>query len=61
VLPSLVGYATGLDEWPARGKGVESGGLQRFALNLLTDLGGAPPGPWLLWRLLPFVVEDARE
>jgi hypothetical protein len=36
-------FATGLDEWPAHGAGVENSGLQRFALNLLTDLGGGPP------------------
>ena len=36
-------FATGLDEWPAYGAGVENSGLQRFALNLLTDLGGGPP------------------
>ena len=36
-------FATGLDEWPAKGSGVENQGLQHFAANLLTDLGGAPP------------------
>jgi len=36
-------FATGLDEWPAHGTGVENSGLQHFAVNLLTDLGGAPP------------------
>jgi hypothetical protein len=30
-----------LDEWPAHGTGVENSGLQHFAVNMLTDLGGA--------------------
>jgi hypothetical protein len=36
-------FATGLDEWPAHGTGVENSGLQHFAVNMLTDLGGAAP------------------
>jgi hypothetical protein len=36
-------FATGLDEWPAHGTGVESVGLQHFGVNMLTDLGGAAP------------------
>jgi hypothetical protein len=36
-------FATGLDEWPAHGTGVENSGLQHFAVNLVTDLGGALP------------------
>jgi hypothetical protein len=36
-------FATGLDEWPAHGSGVENGGLQRFVMNLLNDLGGMGP------------------
>jgi hypothetical protein len=34
-------FATGLDEWSAHGTRVESSGLRHFAVNLLTDLGGA--------------------
>jgi hypothetical protein len=33
-------FSTGLDEWPAKGHAVENQGLRRFALNMLTDLGG---------------------
>jgi hypothetical protein len=33
-------FATGLDQWPRNGQGVENQGLRRFALNMLTDLGG---------------------
>jgi hypothetical protein len=36
-------FAIGLDEWPAHGTGVENSGLQHFAVNLLTDLGGVAP------------------
>ncbi len=36
-------FATGLDEWPGHTTGIENSGLQRFAANLLTDLGGTPP------------------
>lgn len=36
-------FATGLDEWPVHGTGVENSGLQHFAVNLVTDLGGAAP------------------
>jgi hypothetical protein len=32
-------FATGLEEWPAHGTGVENSGLQHFAVNMLTDLG----------------------
>jgi hypothetical protein len=34
-------FATGLDEWPVHGTGFENSGLQHFAVNLPTDLGGA--------------------
>lgn len=44
-------FATGLDEWPAHGQGVENVGLQHFAVNLLTDLGSAPPAT--LGQLFP--------
>jgi hypothetical protein len=36
-------FATGLDEWPAHGTGVENSGLRHFAVNLVTDLGGIAP------------------
>jgi hypothetical protein len=36
-------FATSLDEWPVHGTGVENSGLQHFAVNLLTDLGGVAP------------------
>ncbi|HEX3519044.1 MAG TPA: N,N-dimethylformamidase beta subunit family domain-containing protein [Solirubrobacteraceae bacterium] len=46
-------FARGLDEWPYHGTGVESGGLQRFAVTMLSDLSESPPATPQQLTLLP--------